>query len=117
MVSTATLSRAVVTNLSWQRQLVTHEGKDGVGYESNVALLSESVEAAVKAMLVENDASFYGNFIEVMVVIIANLTPQVRPYFSVFYFTPFYLPPAGDGCKPLFPGSSGAVTVVMGTVW
>lgn len=59
-----------------------------MGVERNVALLSGSVEAGVKAMLMENGASSYGNFIEVMVVIAAVVTPQVTPYFPLSYFTP-----------------------------
>lgn len=59
-----------------------------MGVESNVALLSGRVEAAVKAVVAENGPSSYGNSIEIMVVVAAVVTPQVTPYFPLFYFTP-----------------------------
>lgn len=37
-----------------------------MGVESNVALLSGRVEAAVKAVVAENGPSSYGNSIEIM---------------------------------------------------
>ena len=57
-----------------------------MGDESNVASVSGSVEAAVTAMLVKNGASFYGNFIEVMVVIAAAVNFSSNSLFSSFLF-------------------------------